>query len=148
MVSSARRRAYVEHVVRELGTSKRKVCRVLGQQRSTRRKAPRGVDDEARPTADIIEQAKRYGRYGYHRIAALRRDAGWAVNRKRAERIWRREGLKVPQRPPNRGRLWLADGSGVQLRLEHAGYVWAYDFVEDRTREGGGGSACCAWWTG
>ena len=64
------------------------------------------------------------------------RDAGWAVNRKRVERIWRREGLKVPQRQPKRGRLWLADGSCVRLRPERRNHVWAYDFVEDRTREG------------
>jgi transposase InsO family protein len=97
---------------------------------------PRGVDDEARLTADIIELAKRYGRYGYRRITALLRGAGWTVNRKRVERIWRREGLKVPQRQPKRGRLWLADGSRIRLRPERPNHVWAYDFVEDRTRDG------------
>jgi transposase InsO family protein len=136
VVSPARRRACVEHVVRELGVSERKACAVLGQHRSTQRKAPRGSDDEAALTADIVELAKRYGRYGYRRITALLRDAGWAVNRKRVERIWRREGLKVPQRQPKRGRLWLADGSCIRLRPERANHVWAYDFVEDRTRDG------------
>ncbi|MDT8315431.1 IS3 family transposase [Roseomonas mucosa] len=136
LVSPARRRACVEHVVRELGVSERRACAVLGQHRSTQRKAPRGADDEAALTADIVELAKRYGRYGYRRITALLRDAGWSVNRKRVERIWRREGLKVPQRQPKRGRLWLADGSCVRLRPERANHVWAYDFVEDRTREG------------
>ena len=109
---------------------------VLGQHRSTQRKLPRAADDETALTADIIELAKRYGRYGYRRITALLRDAGWAVNRKRVERIWRCEGLKVPQRQPRRGRLWLADGSCIRLRPEHANHVWAYDFVEDRTRDG------------
>jgi putative transposase len=136
VVSPARRRACVEHVVRELGVSERKACAVLGQHRSTQRKAPRGSDDEARLTADIVELAKRYGRYGYRRITALLRDAGWSVNRKRVERIWRREGLKVPQRQPKRGRLWLNDGSCVRLRPERPNHVWAYDFVEDRTRDG------------
>jgi putative transposase len=136
MVSPARRRVCVEHVVREIGISERRACAVLGQHRSTQRKVPRGADDEARLTADIIELAKRYGRYGYRRITALLRDAGWSVNRKRVERIWRREGLKVPQRQPKRGRLWLADGSCIRLRPERANHVWAYDFVEDRTREG------------
>jgi transposase InsO family protein len=97
VVSPTRRRACVEHVVREIGISERRACVVLGQHRSTQRKAPRGADDEARLTADIIELAKRSGRYGYRRITALLRNAGWAVNRKRVERIWRREGLKVPQ---------------------------------------------------
>jgi transposase InsO family protein len=123
-------------VARELGVSERKACAVLGQHRSTQRKAPCGSDDDAALTADIVELAKRYGRYGYRRIMALLRDAGWAVNRKRVERIWRREGLKVPQRQPKRGRLWLADGSCVRLRPKRANHVWAYDFVEDRTREG------------
>jgi putative transposase len=136
VVSPARRRACIEHVVRELGVSERKACAVLGQHRSTQRKLPRGSDDEAALTADIVELAKRYGRYGYRRIAALLRDAGWAVNRKRVERIWRREGLKVPQRQAKRGRLWLADGSGIRLRPERANHVWAYDFVEDRMRDG------------
>ena len=98
MVSPARRRARVEHVVSELGVSERKACAVLGQHRSTQRKAPRATEDEAALTADIVELAQRYGRYGYRRITALLRDAGWAVNRKRVERIWRCEGLKVPQR--------------------------------------------------
>jgi transposase InsO family protein len=62
--------------------------------------------------------------------------AGWAVNHKRVERIWRGEGLKVPKRQPERGRLWLADGSCIRLRPERPRHVWAYDFVEDRTREG------------
>ena len=109
---------------------------MLGQHRSTQRKVARTADDEAALTADIIELAKRYGRYGYRRITALLRDAGWTVNRKRVERIWRREGLRVPQRQPRRGRLWLDDGSCIRLRPQHRNHVWAYDFVEDRTREG------------
>src|SRR3712207_4793653 len=136
MVSPARRRACVDHVVRELGVSERRACKVLGQQRSTQRKTPRGADDEARLTADIVELAKRYGRYGYRRVTALLRDAGWSVNRKRVERIWRREGLKVPQRQLRRARLWLAGGSCIRLRPERPNHVWAYDFVEDRTRDG------------
>jgi putative transposase len=109
---------------------------VLGQHRSTQRKVVRTPDDEAQLTADVIELARQYGRYGYRRVTALLKEAGWAVNRKRVERIWRREGLKVPQRQPKRRRLWLADGSCVRLRPERANHVWAYDFVEDRTHNG------------
>ena len=90
----------------------------------------RYTDQEAQPncavtatvsrilTADIIALATEYGRYGYRRIAAMLRDAGWVVNDKRIERIWRREGLKVPQKQPKRGRLWLNDGSCIRLRPE------------------------------
>ena len=59
---------------------------------------PQGRDDEERLTGDIIELARRYRRYGYRKIAALLRHAGWLVNDKRVERIWRREGLKVPKK--------------------------------------------------
>jgi hypothetical protein len=110
--------------------------RSLGQHRSTQRKIPNGRDDEERLTADIIELARQYGRYGYRKITELLRRAGWLVNDKRVERIWRREGLKVPARQPKRGRLWLNDGSCIRLRAEHRNHVWSYDFVEDRTHNG------------
>lgn len=80
--------------------------------------------------------AGQYGCYGYRRITALLRQAGWRVNHKRVERIWRREGLKVPKKHPKRGRLWLNDGSCVRLRPRRANHVWAYDFVTDRTHDG------------
>ncbi len=87
-------------------------------------------------TVDIIELARQYGRYGYRRITALLRRAGWTVNKKRVERIWRREGLKVPAKQPKRGRLWLNDGSCIRLRPERPNHVWSYDFVADRTHDG------------
>ena len=117
--------------------SERRVCRVLGQHRSTQRRVPAGRDDEERLIADVTELARQYGRYGYRKIAELLRStAGWIVNDKRVERIWRREGLKVPAKQPKRGRLWLNDGSCVRLRAEHRNHVWSYDFVEDRTHDG------------
>jgi transposase InsO family protein len=126
----------VEHVSDKLNVSERKACKVLEQHRSTQRKVPQTVDDEAALTAAIIDWARQHGRYGYRRITALLRAEGWGVNHKRVERIWRREGLKVPPRQPKRGRLWLSDGSCVRLRPERPNQVWAYDFVEDRTRDG------------
>jgi putative transposase len=116
--------------------SERRACTVLRQHRSTQRKAPRGRDDEERLTADILELARQYGRYGYRRIGELLRRAGWVVNDKRVVRIWRREGLKIPQKQPKRGRLWLNDGSCIRLRPERADHVWSYDFVADRTHDG------------
>ena len=116
--------------------SERLACRVLGQHRSTQRKAPKGRADDAALTADIVALATEYGRYGYRRITAMLRAAGWAVNVKRVERIWRLEGLKVPSKQPKKGRLWLNDGSCVRLRPERPNHVWSYDFVEDRTHDG------------
>jgi putative transposase len=91
-LSPTRRRACIEHVRHELHVSERRACVALGQHRSTQRRVPRGHQDEKRLTADIIELARRYGRYGYRKIAALLRDAGWLVNDKRVERIWLRQG--------------------------------------------------------
>ena len=116
--------------------SERRACKVLEQPRSTQRHEPLVKDDEQALTNDIVGLATRFGRYGYRRITALLRHAGWDVNHKRVERIWRREGLKVPVRQPKRGRLWLNDGSCVRLRPERRNHVWAYDFVHIRTRDG------------
>lgn len=84
----------------------------------------------------MIELACQYGRYGYRRITIMLRTEGWAVNHKRVERIWRQEGLKVPQKQPKRRRLWFNDGSCIRLRPIHKNHVWSYDFVADRTSDG------------
>ncbi|WP_310106425.1 IS3 family transposase [Sphingomonas sp. BE138] len=136
LLSPARRRCCIDQVKEALDVSERRVCRVLGQHRSTQRKVPCGADDEQALTDNVVALARQYGRYGYRRVTALLHAAGWSVNHKRVERIWRREGLKVPQRQPKRGRLWLNDGSCIRLRPEYPGHVWAYDFVEERTHDG------------
>ena len=119
-----------------LGVSERRACRTLGQHRSTQRKVPRDRKDEAQLTEDIIEYARQYGRYGYRMVTGLLNNSGWHVNLKRVERIWHREGLKVPRKQKKKGRLWLNDGSCVRLRPEYPNHVWSYDFVQDRTYEG------------
>ena len=93
--------------------------------------ATRGSTEPTRTrlTRDIIALASEYGRYGYRRITAVLRDRGWHVGKDRVQRIWRREGLKVPQKQRPRGRLWLNDGSCIRLRPERANHVWSYDFV-------------------
>ena len=85
--------------------SERRACRVINQPRPTQRRVLKTLDDEESLTRDIIKLAVRFGRYGYRRITALLRDLGWQVNHKRVERIWRREGLKVPKKQPKSGRL-------------------------------------------
>ena len=109
---------------------------MLGQVRSTQRHEVTLADDELRLVGRITELAQAYGRYGYRRITALLQAEGWRVNHKRVERIWRQEGLKVPQRPPKRSRLWLNDGSCVRRRAERPDEVWSCDFVLDRTHDG------------
>ncbi|MEM1395827.1 MAG: IS3 family transposase [Pseudomonadota bacterium] len=136
LVGPSRKRQFIEHACTELGVSERRACEVVGQHRSTQWRKPQKLDDEDALTAAIIELASKYGRYGYRRITALLKRDGWHVNHKRVARIWRREGLRVPQKQPKRGRLWLNDGSCVRLRPERPNHVWAYDFVQDRTRDG------------
>ena len=145
-----------------LCVSERRVCRTLGQHRSTQRKVPIGLPDEQRLTEDIIALTEEFGRYaspgkrllanaerGYRMITGMLNNSGWHVNHKRpsrglqanrcratVERIWRREGLKVPQKQPKKGRLWLTDGSCVRLRPERPNHVWSDDFVQDRTHDG------------
>lgn len=120
----------------KLGVSERRACKALGQSRGNQRREPVRPDDEDRLRADIIRLAQTYGRYGYKRITALLRASGWIVNHKRVERIWREEGLKVPQRHKKRGRLYLNDGSCIRLRPCWPNHVWSYDFVAERLISG------------
>jgi len=128
----------VQHVCTYLGVSERRACRILGVPRSTNRYSPIIATDEPLLVQRMIELATQFGRYGYLRITKMLRFQGWRVNKKRVQRLWRREGLKVPQRQPKRKRLWLHDGSCIRLRPLYRNHVWSYDFVHDRTHEGRG----------
>uniref|UniRef100_A4WQP2 IstB domain protein ATP-binding protein n=1 Tax=Cereibacter sphaeroides (strain ATCC 17025 / ATH 2.4.3) TaxID=349102 RepID=A4WQP2_CERS5 len=115
--------------------SERVACRVLGQHRSTQRKVPRGRPDEEALTADIVALASRYGRYGYRRITALLREAGWAVNVKRVERIWRREGLKIPQKQIVSHKLLIIDELGF-VPLSKTGAELLFELISQRYERG------------
>jgi putative transposase len=136
VISPAMRRQAAEKVQQELAVPERRVCRVLGQSRSTQRYNKHIPDDEDVLTARIVALASQYGRYGYRRITAMLSLEGWRANHKRVERIWRQEGLKVPPKQPKRGRLWLNDGSIIRLRPEFPKHVWSYDFMQDHTQDG------------
>ena len=127
---------YVRSVLGSQNVSERRVWRVLGQPRSTKRRHRHVPSDEPRLVARMIALATEYGRYGYRRITAMLRQEGWKVNHKRIERLWRREGLKVPSKQPKRRRLWFNDGSCVRLRPAFRDHVWSYDFVHARTSDG------------
>lgn len=92
--------------------------------------------DEGRLTQAIIGLSGQYGRYGYRQITGLLQMAGWRVGKDRVQRIWRKEGLKVPKKHKPRGRLWLNDGPCIRLRPERRDHVWSYDFVSARTHDG------------
>ncbi|OCX32513.1 integrase [Bradyrhizobium sp. UASWS1016] len=109
---------------------------MVGQPRGTQRYSTIVRADEDALTRAIVSLASQYGRYGYRRITSLLVDAGWRVGCDRVQRIWRREGLKVPRKQRPRGRLWLNDGSCIRLRPQHRNHVWSYDFVEAQTHDG------------
>ena len=123
-------------VVEKLRVSERRACRTLGQWRGTQKYRRQEDPWEKRLIARIVELAMKYRRLGYKKITALLRWEGWRVNRKRIERLWRQEGLKVPKRQHKRRRLWFADGSCIRIRPEHENHVWSYDFVHGQTSDG------------
>jgi len=119
-----------------LSVSERRACQALGQYRTTQRYLPHIGTEEEKLIGRITELASQYGRYGYRRITALLQGESWRVNHKKVERIWRKQGLKVPHKQPKRGRLWLNDGSCIRLRPEYKDHVWSYDFMIARTADG------------
>jgi len=126
----------VERAREKYRLSERHACHLVGQPRGTQRYTVIARADEDGLTKAIVALAAQYGRYGYRRITALLKDAGWRVGTDRVQRIWRREGLKVPKKQRPRGRLWLNDGSCIRLRPERRNHVWSYDFVETQTHDG------------
>jgi putative transposase len=66
----------------------------------------------------------------------LHNEHGWRLNHKRVERIWKKGGLKVLRKQPQRSRLWPNDGSCIRFRPERQDHVWSYDFMIDRTVDG------------
>jgi len=126
----------VSRIREKYGLSERHACRLVSQPRGTQRYVPILRADEDALTQAVIALASQYGRYGYRRIAALLQRIGWKVGRDRVQRIWRREGLKVPKKHKPRARLRLNDGSCIRLRPERANHVWSFDFVESHTHDG------------
>jgi putative transposase len=106
----------VQHA-QEQGLSQRRACRLVNQPRGMQRYQATQREDKDALTRAVVELASQYGRSGYRRIAALLKRDSWQVGKDRVERIWRREGLKVPQRQKPRGRLWLNGGSCVRLTV-------------------------------
>ena len=116
--------------------SQRRACRIFDQYVSTQRYEKKQSEFEHQVRQRTIELASRYGRYGYRRVTALLNREGFNVNHKRVYRIWRQEGLKVPEKQPKRSRLWLNDGSCIRHRPVFKNHVWSYDFVMCRTEDG------------
>jgi len=123
-------------VVEEHKVTERRACRVLNTNRTAYRYEPIRLPDEDSVRANIIYMACNFGLVGYRMVSDMMRNDGIRINHKRVERIWREEGLKLPQKQIKKRRLWLTDGSCIRLRPEHRNHVWSYDFVEDKTMNG------------
>lgn len=124
------------HVRRVVGVSERRACRVIGQARSTQRYEARKPDKDGRLRKRLRELSRQHPRYGYRRAWALLRREGWRVNRKKVQRVWREEGLRVLRRQRKRRRLGSSENGCTRLRAEHKNHVWSYDFVMDETADG------------
>jgi putative transposase len=122
-------------VRQKLEVSERRTCRTVGVARSSQRYEATQQDDDSLRLA-LIRLAKQYGRYGYRKIAALLRIEGWQVNHKKVERLWREEGLQMPQRHKKRKRLYHKKHSIIRLRPKYQNHIWAIDFVHDKLAGG------------
>jgi len=136
LVSPARRRQAVAMLCDRLGVSERWACRVVGQHRSTQRHEPKRAEDDAALRAELRQFSKDRPRWGYRRAHHHLRQLGWEVNRKRVQRLWREEGLRVPVRRRKRRRLGDSTVPAQRLRAERPNQVWAFDFQFDQTADG------------
>jgi len=126
----------VEYAMAELNVSERSACRALSVNRNTIRNAGNKKKKDEKIREKIIGLAEKYGQVGYRMVTDMLRNNGEIINHKKVERIWREEGLKLPQKQPKKRRLWLNDGSCIRLRAEYKNHVWSYDFIEDKTING------------
>jgi putative transposase len=124
-------------LIDRLGFSERRACRLAGQHRSTQRHEARLRGDEQALRRRLREISEKHPRWGYRRAHAELLLEGSSVNRKRVQRIWREEGLRVPARKRKRRRLGVSSATGAaRLSATHPNHVWALDFQHDATTDG------------
>jgi putative transposase len=124
-------------IVERFGLSERRACRITGQHRSTKRHRPvggGGREDALR--ARLRKLSGEHPRWGYRLAWGAVREEGWAVNRKKIQRLWREEGLRVPARKRKRLRVGASSVPAVRLRSQRPNHVWALDFQFDTTVDG------------
>jgi putative transposase len=135
-VSPSRRRRAVRVLQDRLGLSERRACQIAGQHRSTQRHEPSRAPDDEALRARLRAISRQRPRWGYRRAHSLLREEGWCLNRKRTQRLWREEGLRVPQRRRKRQRLGESTVPASRLAAERPDQVWALDFQFDQTADG------------
>ena len=120
----------------QLGVSERRACRIVGQSRSTQRREPIVAQDDAVLRAQLRAFSRRRPRWGYRQAHQHLLEQGWQVNRKRTQRLWREEGLRVPAKRRKRLSRGQSTVPGDRLRAERPDHVWAFDFQFDVTEDG------------
>ena len=135
-MSPSRRRQAVRMLQDRLGISERRACRYVGQPRSTQRHEPLVAEDDAALRAELRAFSRQRPRWGYRQAHQHLLEQGWSINRKRVQRLWREEGLRVPQKRRKRQRRGESTVPGDRLRAERPDHVWALDFQFDVTDDG------------
>jgi putative transposase len=135
-VSPSRKRAATEDLQGEFSVSERRACEVLDQPRSTQRYESKPRDDEPGLVKQMLEVVRRRPRWGYRRVAWALRQEEWQASATRVYRLWRREGLKVPQKKRKKRRLGKSENGCIRRRAESKDHVWAWDFVFDHATSG------------
>ncbi len=119
-----------------LSLSERRACEIAGQHRSTQRHEPELADHDERLRKCLREISRAHPRWGYRRAHAQLGVEGFDHNRKRTQRIWREEGLRVPKKARKRRRLGQSTAAAVRLSACRPNHVWALDFQHDATTDG------------
>jgi putative transposase len=127
-VSPDRRRQAVAMLRDRLGVGERRACRIAGQHRSTQRREPTRAGDDAALRAALRKIAGDRPRWGYRRAHHELCLEGWEINRKRVQRVWREEGLRVAAKTRKRRRVGDGAGQSTRLRAACPDEVWALDF--------------------
>ena len=123
-------------LVDRLGLSERRACRFAGQNRSTQRYCPQVAQDDDALRKRLRKISEDRPRWGYRRVHGHLLTEGWSVNRKRVQRLWREEGLRVPAKAKKRRRLGESTTAADRLKAERPNHVWALDYQHDATEDG------------
>jgi putative transposase len=140
VVTAAQQRAAADYLRETYRISQRRASRVLGRARSTIRYRRRQRSGEHALIKAIRRLARRHPRYGYKRIHARLKGQGWRVNGKRVRRLWNELGLRRAPRRKKPRKSCMPGSSANSCVNQPARFkndVWTYDFIVDRTADGG-----------
>lgn len=123
-------------LVDRLDLSERRACRIAGQNRSTQRYCSQAAPEDQALRARLRKLSTEHPRWGYRRAHGHLLSEGLSLNRKRVQRIWREEGLRVPPKAKQRRRLGTSTTPADRLKAERPNHVWALDVQHDATEDG------------